>query len=201
MVFRRRKDNEKPGRNLVDKYGMTFNFLKIVAVLVLIVAQGTLFCVPCLGSDANGDGIRAALAGKFDRAIACWTSAIGKNPKSYVAHVNRGSAYMRTGYVLKGITDWHRARELSPPFAYALYTGDFIAQNADDSPLLNYVVSLELEPDHISSVVMIGTAYQDIGQTEQAAELYRKSMDLTKNPLLKSSLDHWITTITSGSQD
>lgn len=87
--------------------------------------------------------------------------------------------------------DWHRASELSPAFAYAVYTGDFVGQSSGRGRLLNYVVSIELDPDRIVSVLMMGMMYLDLGQSEKVAELYRKSANLTKNPLLKSELDYW----------
>jgi tetratricopeptide (TPR) repeat protein len=170
-------------------------FFRAGVTVLLLVTHGVFFCPISEGANEIDEGLKAARAGQIERAIQLWTKAIQRNPRSYVAHVNRGSAYLRTGYVWKGISDWHRARELSPPFVYALYTGDFVTQAAADSSLLNYAVSLELEPDHVASVIMMGTAYQDLGRKERATELYRKSVDLTRNPLLKSSLDHWATTL------
>lgn len=140
-------------------------------------------------------GMEAARMGQLDQAVESWTRFIQKNPKSYSAYVNRGSAYLKSGYVFKGIMDWHRARQLSPLFAFGVYGQDFIAQASGDTSMLNYASPLELDPDHISSVAMIGIAYLDLGQLAKAAQLYRKAMDLTKNPLLKSHLDHWADTI------
>jgi tetratricopeptide (TPR) repeat protein len=170
-----------------------------MAALLLIVAGLISSCPQCRASSELNEGAQAILAGEWDRAIAFWSKVIRKNPKSYVAHVNRGSAYMRSGHVLKAVSDWHKARELSPDFAYAVYTGDFIIQNSTDNRIFNYAVSLELEPDHVPSVIMAGSTYLDLGQTEKAAALYRQSIDLTKNPLLKSIFDHWITTMQSSS--
>jgi len=176
---------------------MASHSFKAIAAALVVVACLALSSPKCRAASDMNDGVRAVLAGQWERAIEFWTKTIEKDPKSYVAHVNRGSAYMRSGHVLKAISDWHKARELSPAFAYAVFTGDFIIQNTSDSPLLNYAVSLELEPDHIPSVIMAGSTYQDLGQTEKAAALYRKSIDLTKNPLLKSFFDHWTTTMES----
>lgn len=127
-----------------------------------------------------------------DRAIESWTRVIRRNPRSYEAHVNRGSAYFLRGYVFRGIMDWHRASELAPVFAYAFFTGEFITQSANRGRLLNYAVSIELDPDRIVSVLMMGMMYLDLGQYPKTCELYRKSANLTKNPLLKSELDYWV---------
>jgi hypothetical protein len=61
--------------------------------------------------------------------------------------------------------------------------------------MLNYAASLELDPDHIPSVVMMGAMYLDLGLDKMAVDLYRKSKDLTKNPLLKNHLEHWVETL------
>jgi len=87
--------------------------------------------------------------------------------------------------------DWHQARKLSPLFAYGVYSRDYIAQASGDTAMLNYASPLELDPEHIPSVTMIGIAYLELGKKAKAAELFRKSIDLTKNPLLKTHLDHW----------
>lgn len=161
----------------------------MVSALVLSMVGSA---VVCSSADDFEHGLRALREGDPHRAIESWTLVIAKNPQSYAAHVNRGSAYLRVGYILKGITDWHKARDLAPVFAYATYTGDFVRQASGNTDMLNYAASLELDPEHIASVVMTGATYLDLGRTREAVELFQKSMDLTKNPLLKSRFDHWV---------
>lgn len=146
-------------------------------------------------------GFRALQDGKLHGAIESWSRVIARQPRSYAGHVNRGSAYLRAGHISKGIADWHRARDLAPIFAYATYTGDFTRQASGNTAVLNYAVSLELEPDYVASVVMTGAAYLDLGRTSEAVELFRKSMELTKNPLLKSHFDHWVKTLEAGAEE
>lgn len=136
-------------------------------------------------------GIFEARDGDLERAIDSWSSAIKKNPRDYGAYVNRGSAHMQMGYVLKGVRDWNKAVNLSPPFAYAVFTGDAVRNSFRAGSLLGFVVSLEIDPDYVASVVMMATNYIDLGQTDLAKELYSKSVDLTRNPLLKSHLESW----------
>jgi tetratricopeptide (TPR) repeat protein len=178
---------------------MLSTITKVIAVLLITCL--TLVFLPT-GSSASQEferGLTAARSGRLDRAVRLWTREIKKNPKSYAAYVNRGSAYIQSGYVLRGIRDWHKARELSPVFAYAVYESQFIGEASDDPAMLNYVMSTELDPDHMPSVIMTGITYLDVGRTDKAVELYRNSVDLTKNPLLKSFLDYWIASIESSS--
>jgi tetratricopeptide (TPR) repeat protein len=169
-----------------------------VAVFLIITSSSLVFLpADSTASEDVEQGLIAARSGQLDRAVRLWSKAIRKNPKSYSAYINRGSAYIRSGYVLRGILDWHKAREFSPAFAYASYAGSFIGEASGDPAMLNYAMSTELDPDYAPSVVMMGITYLDVGRTDKALELYRKSIDLTKNPLLKSFLDYWITSMES----
>lgn len=170
--------------------------LSRIAALVLVgLAIGQLSApLHAAESDLDG-GLRALRRGRVEAAIDLWTKAIQKNPKSYAARVNRGSAYFLTGYVLRGIRDWYEAETLCPLFAYAVFDGEFIPEASRNVQMLSYAAALELDPDHVASVAMMAAAYLDLGLPERAAELYRKSIELTKNPLLKGQFDHWLGTI------
>lgn len=139
----------------------------------------------------------AAESGRLDVAIDLWTKIIHRNPKSYAAYVNRGTAYMKSGHVLKAVTDWHRARELSPLFAYGVYREDYILEAPANPSALNFAITVELEPDHVASVSMLGSTLLDLGRKRRAVELFRKSVDLTKNDLLKARLEYWADSIGS----
>jgi tetratricopeptide (TPR) repeat protein len=149
----------------------------------------------CWAVDDVERGLNALQEGRLDRAVQLWTRVIETNPNSYSAYVNRGSALISTGHVLRGIRDWYKAKGLSPVFAYGVFTGDYVRQASADPSILSYAASLELDPYHVPSVAMMGITYLDLGFPDEAVELYRKSIDLTKNPLLKSYLDHWIESI------
>jgi tetratricopeptide (TPR) repeat protein len=171
-----------------------------VAAFLIITCTSLVFLPPNgTASEDVEQGLIAARSGQLDRAVRSWSRAIKKNPKSYSAYINRGSAFIRSGYVLRGIRDWHKAREFSPAFAYASYAGSFIGEASGDPAMLNYAMSTELDPDFVPSVIMTGITYLDVGRTDKALELYRNSIDLTKNPLFKSFLDYWITSIESPS--
>ena len=164
-----------------------------MASVVLFMVMGV--ANSCFPMDYVEKGLQALHQGRLDTAVAWWTQAIDRNPKSYSAYVNRGSAYMASGYVRKGISDWYKAKALSPLFAYGVFSGDFVRQASGDTATLNFATSLELDPDHVPSVCMMGITYLDLGLPKMAAELYRQSMELTKNPLLKSHFDHWAETV------
>lgn len=146
-------------------------------------------------------GIAEARSGRMDAAIRIWAKVIEKRPKCYAAHVNRGAAYMRTGHVLRGVMDWNRARSLSPLYAYGVYFSDFITEAPKNKDVLNFAASLELDPDHVASVLMMGATFLDVGRNDKAVQLFRNSVDLTKNPLLKNDFEYWATSIESSSRE
>ncbi len=164
--------------------------------IAVIVAVLLFACTPDMWAANEVErGLEAVRSGDVNRAIQLWTTAINRNPKSYAAYVNRGSAYIQSGYVFKGVMDWHQARKLSPIFAFGLYAGGYIRQASGNASMLNYAAPLELDPDYIPSVIMTGVTYLDLGLDGMAVDLYRKSKELTKNPLLKNHLEHWIETL------
>ncbi|MDQ7785402.1 MAG: tetratricopeptide repeat protein [Desulfomonilaceae bacterium] len=171
---------------MVRERSILYSFVALCVALLM--------CVHTDGGHASNDierGLQAVRSGDVERAIQAWTTALRRNPKSYAAYVNRGSAHMQAGYVFKGITDWHKARDFSPTFAYGVYSGGYIRQASGNAAMLNYAASLELDPDHVASVVMMGVTYLDLGRRDMALDLFKKSKDLTKNPLLKNYLEHW----------
>jgi tetratricopeptide (TPR) repeat protein len=173
------------------------NVRNLTASLILSV-----FAVCVAASQASAapndfqKGLLAARSGHMELAVNHWTKAIERHPKSYAAYVNRGQAYIHMGRVFDCVTDWHKAKELAPVFAYATYTGDFIT-DASNNQLISFAAPLELDPDYLPSVFMTAVTYLDIGRTDKAIELYRKSHDLTTNPLLKSYLEHWAASVES----
>jgi hypothetical protein len=108
---------------------------------------------------------------------------------------------MGSGHVFQAVMDWYKARELAPAFAYGYFGDRFILEAKPPTPVLNYALSVELDPDYFPSVHMMGAMYLDVGQTKKAADLFGKSIDLTKNPLLKNHLEHWIRVIESPGND
>ena len=169
-------------------------------LLVLLWASLMLYGISVTTCQAAGEfesGLRAANAGDLDGAINLWTAEIQRNPRGYEALVNRGTAQLRNGRILQGIRDWYGARNLTPTFAYAFASGDFINVPRGTNRSLSFVKALEIDPDFSAAVILAGATYLDLGRKKLAAELFRKSIELTKNPMLKNELDYWVKGIES----
>ena len=59
-------------------------------------------------------GLTAAGNGQFDKAIAAYTDAIGRDPKYSFAYLGRGDAYLAKGDVDRAILDYDHAVRLDP---------------------------------------------------------------------------------------
>ncbi len=181
------------GRDRGDSVAANIALIFLCALLIV----HTIGLTTCRSAEEFESGLQAAYAGDLDRAIGLWTAEIQRNPRCYEALVNRGTAHFRNGSVLKGIRDWYKARNLTPTFAYALASGDFINVPRGKQGTLSFVKALEIEPDFAGDILMAGATYLDLGRKKLAAELFKKSIELTKNPILKNELDYWVKGIES----
>jgi tetratricopeptide (TPR) repeat protein len=176
-------------------------FYRWLSILLFAMIGLTVPVTPGIASELFQEALYHANEGRLDHAIDLWTRFIQRHPNSYAAYANRGAAHLWTGHVYKGILDWHTAKELSPLFAYALYSGRFLPEVTQNSAMLNYAMSLELEPDYFPSVLMTGSLFLDVGKRDKAIAMFRKSVDLTKNPLLKGHFEHWVESLESTSEE
>ncbi len=163
--------------------------INLFGMLLIFVAP--FFNGEALARDLFSQGVAAANRGDFERATKLFTQAVQREPSFYAAYANRGSVLIKSGHILQGVLDWHRARELAPPFAYAVFTGYLVQHSSSKNTMLNCVVPPELDPDFLASVIMTAAVYQDLGRPESAVILFKKSVDLTRNPLWKSYFEYW----------
>jgi len=190
----------------VVQHGQTVNeVMSIRSIILIVLTLSTMLIIKTEHSVAAPPeevqkGIAEARSGKLDAAIKTWSDVIKQRPKCYAAYVNRGTAYMQSGYVFRGILDWNRARSLSPMFAYGVYFSDYITEAPRNKDILNFAASLELYPDHVPSVCMMASTLLDLGYKEQALQLFRNSIDLTKDPLVKNHFEYWAATLESSSE-
>ncbi len=174
---------------------ITTHRVRYAIILAAIISYLTVSVVCAETSRTFKTAMRRAHAGKLDQAISLWSKDLKQRPKSYSAYVNRGTAYMMTGRVKKAISDWAKAAKYAPVFSYGIYREDFIDEAPGNTAILNFAKSLELDPEYIPSVLMMGALYIELGREEAAVGLYKEAVDLTRNPMLKSYLDYWIASL------
>lgn len=169
-----------------------------LTIIVCLVVVAPFFQAKAAEAISASDFDLASAAirdGRLEHAIKLLDSYIIKNPKSYPAHINRGSALFYSGYVSRAVDDWHKAKNLAPLFAFGVFTGEIVWQSAPRGNYLDYVASIELYPDHVATINMLGATYLDFGLNKKALDLFRKSAELTANPLFKTDLEWWSYTL------
>ncbi len=164
-----------------------------VQIGVLVIAWYT----PALTDDFT-QGTLALDGGQHDLAIRFFSSCLARRPQTYEALLNRGTAYIRSGHVYKAISDWNRAVELAPLYAYAFYSDDVIRSVTPNSRPVKYVAMIELFPERAVSVVMTGATFLDLGLKSAAIDLFKMSTSLTRDPMFKTDLEYWIKTLDPG---
>lgn len=199
-IFKEFKGYINPRGNRTDKNStrslqFTTHRVRYAVILAVMISSLTVSDVCAETSRTFKTAMRRAHAGKLDQAISLWSKDLKQRPKSYSAYVNRGTAYMMTGRVRQAISDWAKAAKYAPVFSYGIYREDFIDEAPGNTAILNFAKSLELDPEYIPSVLMMGALYIELGREETAVGLYKEAVDLTRNPMLKSYLDYWIASL------
>lgn len=163
-----------------------------VAVFAVLLVSGWYDLV---FADDFAQGIDALDHGQDDLAIRFFSSYLAKKPRTYEALLNRGTAFVRSGHVYKAVSDWHKASDLAPVYAYAFYSDDVIRSVTQNSKPIKYVAVIELVPQRAVSVVMTGAMFLDFGLKSKAVDLFRMSTTLTRDPIFKTDLEYWIKTL------
>jgi tetratricopeptide (TPR) repeat protein len=182
-----REINQKAPRS--RRSSLTAGSTVVTVILISILALDA----PSLGlgvSHIFDKGLAAARKGDLPKAILLWSRVIELRPDSYAARINRGFALIKSGHVIKGVNDWSESIDLAPSFAFQTHCSDYALGFKGNGPV-KFVRPIELDPEHVASVIMAGALCLDLGRRDQAKDLFEKSIDLTRNPLLKNRFDHW----------
>ena len=171
------------------------NFLRNSIYIVILTGFVVSAWQPAVNADDFTRGIQAIDSGQNDLAVKFFSSYLARKPGAYEALVNRGTAFVRSGHVYHAISDWHRANELAPLFAYAFYSDNVIRSVTPNRKQIKYVASIELVPERAASVVMAGAMLLDFGLKSSAIDLFRMSISLTSDPIFKTDLEYWIKTL------
>ncbi|MDR3604640.1 MAG: hypothetical protein P4L38_08405 [Syntrophaceae bacterium] len=173
---------------------MTNTLRNAIHIVVLVGFVVTAWQSAAIADDFT-QGIQALDRGQHELAVKFFSSYLARKPGTYEALVNRGTAFVRSGHVYHAISDWHRAGELAPLYAYAFYSDNVIRSVTANNKQIKYVASIELVPERAVSVVMTGAMFLDFGLKSSAIDLFRMSISLTSDPIFKTDLEYWIKTL------
>jgi len=103
-------------------------------------------------------------------AIALLDRAIHHNPRSALAHLNRGNTHREMGDMQRAITDYERAISIQPGYAEAYVNLGIALQESlqPDRALSCYRKAIDLKPDFAEAYFALGNALQEHGQMDAA---------------------------------
>ena len=103
-------------------------------------------------------------------AITLLDRAIQHNPRSALAHLNRGNAMKEMGDLQRAIADYEQAIAIQPGYAEAYFNLGIALQEFQqpDRALVCYREAVGLKPDFAEAYFALGTALQEHGQIDAA---------------------------------
>ena len=103
-------------------------------------------------------------------AIELLDRAIQQNPRSALAHLNRGNTLKEMGNLQQAIANYEQAIAIHPGYAEAYVNLGIALQESQqsDRALTCYRKAIDLKPDFAEAYFALGNALQDHGQTDAA---------------------------------
>jgi protein O-mannosyl-transferase len=123
----------------------------------------------------------------WQNSITLWSDVIKKYPSSWVAYVNRGSAYLQEKKYDLAMSDLNYSKSLNPYYAGTYY--NLCTVNAElkknDIALDNCLKAIELKPDYADAYNNAGNIFVSTKKNEMAIKMYKKALQF--NPDLSSA--------------
>jgi tetratricopeptide (TPR) repeat protein len=115
---------------------------------------------------------------KFDEAMACFESALEKDPDFSSAHVNLGRVLAERGRLDDAIRHYEKAISVNPgvPMAYVNLGFALGLKGKRDLAVRNYLRALEIDPGHAMAHNNLGFALFEQGRVPDAIAHYRKAL-------------------------
>src|SRR3989441_1007776 len=109
-----------------------------------------------------------------------WTHALAINPKSPIAHNNRGTALADQGKLAEAIEHYRQALTMKPDHADALNNcGTALAQQGKPTEAIeHYQQALKIKPDYADALNNWGAALARQGKPAEAIEHYQQALKI-----------------------
>jgi tetratricopeptide (TPR) repeat protein len=122
-------------------------------------------------TDPFGEGLAALMRKDYDKAIAAFTDAVRKNPKSANAFGFRGDAHAMKKDYAKAIADYTTAIGLEPknPYFYGMRGCLYDSTGAYDKAIADHTEAIRLAPRQAFAYGMRGYAQLHKGASGKAA--------------------------------
>lgn len=119
----------------------------------------------------------------LDRAVRAYCDAITACPDNFMAYAKAGLALWEKDYIEESVVAFHKSIDLNPNFEISQNNLGVVYLDGLTSPkeALNYFLrAVELNPNYTLAYFNAARSYQALGENQEAAEYYQRSMDLNK---------------------
>jgi tetratricopeptide (TPR) repeat protein len=147
------------------------------------LALGT--AVPCAAqgeapADPYNQGVLAARAGQYEKAIAHFDEALRRQPAHAGAYYARGTAYQMLGQLERAIHDYTEAIRLDPKFADAYGNRGTAYENLGqlERAIRDYNEAIRLDPNDAVHYANRGRAYDKLDRFLEAIRDYEQALRL-----------------------
>jgi tetratricopeptide (TPR) repeat protein len=134
----------------------------------------------------NRAQVYAAL-GKYDEAVADYTSVIEEDPNYSEYHFDLGGLLHKLGRDAEAIAEYETAMRLSPPFPELYYNrGDVRAAQGDlGGAAADFRYVLEIDPEYTDAHVNLAGLFAELGESEAAGAVVADGLEVAPdNPHL-----------------
>ena len=128
-------------------------------------------------------GIAREGLGDYDKAIGDYTTALNLDPRSSLAHQNRGNAYVEKGDLKAALADFSRALELSPDSAAVWNSRAFVwcSLSNYDAALSDCGRAVQLNAQDANTYITRGNVFSRRGDFPHAVADYSTAIALNSN--------------------
>ena len=136
-------------------------------------------------ADHTAEGMKALDEGRYEAAVAAFTSAAAADPKDYFAHFNLAMAYTMLHKDSEAVAEYRRTLEIKPGLYEAELNGGIVLLRqknpADAAPLLEDAA--RQKPDQFRPRYYYAESLLESGDYSRAEENFRQAIGLdTKSP-------------------
>ncbi|MFH1519966.1 MAG: tetratricopeptide repeat protein [Candidatus Omnitrophota bacterium] len=121
-----------------------------------------------------------ALTKSYKNDVILWEDLIRKNPKTWIAYNNLGTAYSDIGKKEEAARLFKKAIELNPDCIIAYYDLANLYKDSGktEEAIILYKKVIKIKPDYIEAYNNLGNTYNDIGEHKTAITLYKKAIEI-----------------------
>ena len=109
-----------------------------------------------------------------------WSDTLDKNPNSWMAHTNLGTALLQLGRVDEAIVHYNKALEIDPNYAtgHNNLGNAFLRIGQMDESLAHLQKALEIDPTYPEAHNNLGNTLLQMGRVDEAIAHYNKAVEI-----------------------